>query len=221
MDSDTASSGRTRPDPGAPAVPSRGTSGGAGPAPGTTPARILDAAQRCFSQYGFNKTAMEDIAREAGVSRGSVYRHYPDKESLFRAVSAEQTRIFLDAMAEVTSGVPTLSGQIEAVLRLTESFVKDNPLNAAMTRTDPQALTRALTSEAGPLLEMSVEALLPLIEAAAERGEVRPHVEARRAAEWISRVVFSLVTTPSVTFERDDPAQVAAFIREFLVPGLD
>lgn len=186
-----------------------------------TAARILEAARRCFSQYGFQKTAMEDIAREAGISRGSVYRHYPDKETLFRAVSEEQTRLFIDEMALRTSRITGLSDQIEEIVRLTRSFVLDNPLNAAMTRTDPESLTRALTNEGAALLAMSIDALVPLIEVAKESGEVRAYADSRRSAEWITRVVFSLISTPSVTFDRDDPAQVAAFIREFLVPGLD
>jgi len=186
-----------------------------------TATRILEAAQRCFSHYGFQKTAMEDIAREAGISRGSVYRHYPDKEALFREVSEEQTRLFIDEMSLRTSRITGLSDQIEEIVRLTRSFVLDNPLNAAMTRSDPESLTRALTSDGAVLLAMSIEALVPLIEGAKTAGEVRVNTDSRRAAEWITRVVFSLISTPSITFDRDDPAQVAAFIREFLVPGLD
>ena len=197
------------------------TVAGAAPAGSPTALRILEAGRRCFSQYGFQKTAMEDIAREAGVSRGSVYRHYPDKLALFRAVSEEQARLFMDEMATRTSRITGLSDQIEEIVRLTRSFVRDNPLNAAMTRSDPESLTRALTSEGAALLAMSIEALVPLIDGAKERGEVRESTDSRRAAEWITRVVFSIVSTPSVTFDRDDPAQVAAFFREFLVPGLD
>ena len=53
--------------------------------------RIIEAAHTCFSRFGFNKTSMEDIAREAGLSRRSVYRHFPDKPALFREVMAGRT----------------------------------------------------------------------------------------------------------------------------------
>ncbi|MCZ7526309.1 MAG: TetR/AcrR family transcriptional regulator [Acidimicrobiia bacterium] len=187
---------------------------------GSTADRILEAARRCFSQFGFHKTAMEDIAREAGISRGSIYRHFPDKEALFRAVSEQQAGQFLDAVARRTAEMTGLSAQIEEVVRMTVSFLEDNPLNAAMARTDPESFARILTTDGRDLLAMSIEVVVPLVEAAVERGEVRPDLDVRRAAEWITRISFSLVSTPSVTFDRDDPAQVQAFIREFLVPGL-
>lgn len=186
----------------------------------STAERILEAARQCFSQFGFNKTAMEDIAREAGVSRGSVYRHFPDKESLFQAVGQEATREFLDEMRLRTASVVTLTEQIEEIAELTFTFVRDNPLNAAMVRVDPDAFARLLTTESSDLLSMALEAVVPLIDAAIVRGEVRPDLDVRRAAEWITRMVFSLVSTPSVTFDREDPAQRQAFIHDFLVPGL-
>lgn len=186
----------------------------------STSERILEAARLCFSQFGFNKTAMEDIAREAGVSRGSVYRHFPDKESLFQAVGQEATREFLDETRLRTASVDTLTEQIEEIAELTFTFVRDNPLNAAMVRVDPDAFARLLTTESSDLLSMALDAVVPLIDAAIARGEVRPDLDVRRAAEWITRMVFSLVSTPSVTFDREDPAQRQAFIRDFLVPGL-
>ncbi len=190
--------------------------------PSADPAdRILDAAWRCFSHYGFQKTAMEDIAREAGLSRGSVYRRFPDKESLFRAVSEQQTRLFLADVTRRTSKVDGLSAQIALVARMTLDFLRDNPLNAGLARTDPDAFARALSTEGGELLAMSIEVVAPLVQEAIQRGKVRADLDPKRAAEWITRVVFSLISTPSVTFDSEDPEQREAFVREFLVPGLD
>lgn len=47
---------------------------------------ILDAALRLFSHRGYGATSVNDIAAEAGLSKGNVYHHFPDKESIFRAL---------------------------------------------------------------------------------------------------------------------------------------
>lgn len=47
---------------------------------------ILTAALRLFSHRGYGATSVNDIAREAGVSKGNVYHHFPDKETIFRAL---------------------------------------------------------------------------------------------------------------------------------------
>jgi AcrR family transcriptional regulator len=49
-------------------------------------AQILDAALKLFSHHGYGATSVRDIAEEAGVSKGNVYHHFPDKESIFRAL---------------------------------------------------------------------------------------------------------------------------------------
>jgi len=47
---------------------------------------ILDAALELFSSQGFRATSVRDIAAAAGVSTGSVYHHFPDKEAVFRTL---------------------------------------------------------------------------------------------------------------------------------------
>ncbi len=48
---------------------------------------ILEAARVQFTRYGFRRTSMQDIARETGVSRASLYSHFANKEAIFRALS--------------------------------------------------------------------------------------------------------------------------------------
>lgn len=50
-----------------------------------TPDRILDAAERCMNRYGLG-VSMRDVATEAGLSRGSLYRYFGDRETLVAAV---------------------------------------------------------------------------------------------------------------------------------------
>jgi AcrR family transcriptional regulator len=47
-------------------------------------AQILAAALKLFSHRGYGATSVQDIAEEAGLSKGNVYHHFPDKETLFR-----------------------------------------------------------------------------------------------------------------------------------------
>lgn len=47
---------------------------------------ILDAALEFFSRQGYRATSVRDIATAAGVSTGSVYHHFPDKEAIFRTL---------------------------------------------------------------------------------------------------------------------------------------
>lgn len=48
--------------------------------------QILDSALKLFSHKGYGATSVRDIAEEAGLSKGNVYHHFPDKEAIFRAL---------------------------------------------------------------------------------------------------------------------------------------
>jgi AcrR family transcriptional regulator len=48
-------------------------------------ARIVDAALRHFAEHGYHAARMEDIAREVGIAKGSVFQHFGTKEALFLA----------------------------------------------------------------------------------------------------------------------------------------
>jgi AcrR family transcriptional regulator len=47
--------------------------------------RILEAAMEIFAQFGFRRASMDQVAREAGLTRQAVYHHFKSKEALFRA----------------------------------------------------------------------------------------------------------------------------------------
>jgi TetR/AcrR family transcriptional repressor of mexJK operon len=60
--------------------------------------RILDAARGRFAYYGFSKVTMDEIARDVGLAKPSLYYYYPTKESLFRAVIAQEQSQFVRDM---------------------------------------------------------------------------------------------------------------------------
>ena len=53
----------------------------------TRRAGILDAALRVFGQYGYRRASMDDIAREAGIGKGTIYLSFAGKDEVFQALS--------------------------------------------------------------------------------------------------------------------------------------
>jgi len=47
---------------------------------------ILESALKLFSHHGYGATSVQDIAADAGLSKGNVYHHFPDKETIFRSL---------------------------------------------------------------------------------------------------------------------------------------
>jgi AcrR family transcriptional regulator len=67
-------------------------------------AEILEAAKICFLRYGYGKTSLDDIAKQAGLSRPLLYRKFANKEAIFSAV---YDAVFL---AQFDKAVPIAKG---------------------------------------------------------------------------------------------------------------
>lgn len=67
--------------------------------------QILDGADRAFRTSGFRGTTIPDIAGEAGVSVGLIYRYFPSKEELFLSVCQAKTEQQLDELAVALAGI--------------------------------------------------------------------------------------------------------------------
>src|SRR6185437_2914400 len=50
------------------------------------PGEIATAALACFAERGFAATRLDEVARRAGVTKGTLYLYFPNKEELFKAV---------------------------------------------------------------------------------------------------------------------------------------
>ena len=66
---------------------------------------ILDAALTAFSQKGYHATSLDDIAREAGVSKALIYEHFASKQELHADLIARNARELTQRVAGALSGV--------------------------------------------------------------------------------------------------------------------
>jgi AcrR family transcriptional regulator len=67
-----------------------------------TRARLIEVASRLFAARGYEGTSIEGVLAESGVSRGSLYHHFPGKEALFLAVMEDVgTRVSLPVAVEM------------------------------------------------------------------------------------------------------------------------
>jgi len=178
--------------------------------------RILDAAEWCFRRLGLARFSMGDVAAHAGLSRGSVYRYFDDRQSLVDAVLERAADRFVAASTASVDRWPTLANQVgEAAV-----FVLGGREPAMFPAEEESLFATLLTARINGLVERWVEFWLPRLAEAEDRGEVRTGLDRRQAAEWIVRLMLSFAVMPSVVVDLDDPDAVRAFVRTHLVRGL-
>jgi len=188
----------------------------ASPATGTTHRRIVDAAYACMARDGIAEVTLEDVARQAGLARATIYRAFPGgRDELVAAVVAA-------AVAEFFAGLQADIGEVADVTSLLE-----RGLVAARRRLDEHAvLQRTLQAEADQIvpqlatvMPVIVELLAAELASRLARERLRPGVEVGEAADLLARLALSFIGTPGA-WDMDDPAAVRRLVRGQLLAGV-
>ncbi len=188
-------------------------------ATGPTHDRIVDAAEACIRRWGIRRVSMNDVAREAGVSRGSVYRYFADRAALVQAVLERTSERQIATAEPAIRRRRTLAGKVAEAAAFIRAHVDDDLSLGLRARPDEPELATIRLAQAGRTLERWVEFWVPYLSDARDRGEVRRDLDVREAAEWIMRILISFVTVRSITFDLADPEQVRRYVEDYLVRG--
>ena len=138
-------------------------------------AAIVEAAMDEFIARGFAATRLDDVAKRAGVAKGTLYLYFKDKESMFE----ELIRTALVPLISRMTALPTITGPVrDAVERFAETFIREI---VATRRGD---IIRLIVSE-GPrfpaiadfyfreVVSKGLEAMSMLVQLAVTRGEIK------------------------------------------------
>lgn len=179
------------------------------------PDRILDAALVCVGRFGLAKTTLDDVARQAGCSRATVYRNFPGKQPLFvAAVNREADRVtavVLDAAAGATS---LADAAVVVVTSGTHALVGSDALRFVVEH-EPESVLPFISFERGDaLLADAARRLAPAF------TRFLPAERALRLTEWLVRISLSYLCSPVEGATFDGAAQVRTLVEDFVLPGL-
>ena len=193
------------------------------PRPNVSEARksqILQAAEEVFSKKGFEAARMDDIAEQTGLSKGTLYLYFKNKEALVLAIL---DRLFQREIQQMESQVAGESAS-QAIERVTELVAQDV---AGMLRLLPivysfLALTfrnRTVQRALKAYLRRYLDMLTPLVQAGIATGEFRP-VQAREVAIAASAIIEGTVLLWVYDREAIDPARHIRSGMRLLLDGL-
>lgn len=146
--------------------------------------RILEAAEACFSRYGFKKATVDDIAAGAQISKGAVYLHYPSKNEVMIALIARNAEAFFEKMLAEMAEMPDAAARLKFVLeaRPLEVWRKTQ----SMPHSEEAFPLAACPGEAGPgMLPGTIQAIQrkykALLESILEEGVAAGEFDAKAA----------------------------------------
>ena len=189
------------------------------------PSEIIAAALACFAERGFAATRLEDVARNAGVTKGTLYLYFPNKEELFKAVVR---RTIVAGIAQGESLVEQSPDPTPVLLRrLIEHWL-------ALQAAPASAIPKLVLSEAGNFPDLArfyleevvlrgTRLIRTLLQTGVERGEFRPMAVEHAAICVVAPMIFNMLWRHSFERYAGHPLDGAAIARvhlDMLLHGL-
>lgn len=135
--------------------------------------RILDAAAELIQRWGYNKTTIDDIAKQARVAKGTIYLHWKTREDLFRALLLHEELKLTEEIKQHMADDPegrTFYGMIKYTMLATMK----NPLWKALFLRDTTMLGELARQEIQtPIAEERTASFLSLLRLMREQGMIR------------------------------------------------
>jgi AcrR family transcriptional regulator len=180
--------------------------------------RILEATYACVARYGLAKTTIEDAAREAGLSRATVYRYFPGgRDELLREVISWETTRFFVRLAEAVAGAGDFAGLLEEALLFAHRAVEEHDVLQKILQTEPERLLPTLTVESDRIRPLISAFLVPFLEQESSGGAAA--IDSALATDYVARMVLSFIASPG-RWDLTDRTQVATLVRTELLAGV-
>ncbi|MFJ5680521.1 ScbR family autoregulator-binding transcription factor [Streptomyces sp. NPDC093097] len=172
---------------------------------------VLEAAAAVFGEFGYERAALTDILKRAGVTKGALYFHFPSKEALALAVINEQTQ----------RSAPSLTEKgLQAAIDLTHDVVRalqhDTLLQAGIRLTIEGTFDAPVTAPYSAWVERCAE----LFAEGQERGEVLPHVVPEETAELLVGSFTGVQLLSQVLNGRADLPRRITQLWQHILPGI-
>ncbi len=157
--------------------------------------RILDVAAMLIQRFGYKKTTMDDIAKQAGVAKGTIYLHWKTRDDLFLALLVrERTRVNHDIQQQIAADPE--GGTLHSMMKHATLMAFTNPIIKALMIQDAEMLGElARTDFAKGDIERRIAINKILLETLRTQGVLRTDIDLDKQLYmlWAISIGFLLV----------------------------
>ena len=179
---------------------------------------ILDAALHCYQEQGINDTAMEDVARQAGVGRATLYRHFSNQEALLMEVMTRNVEQLQQVMASsLKNSTKPEEYFVEAALLIIREC-HERSLTAFLFRDEASITAINKITFSPAMIAMGDNLIDPFYQRAKAEGILRDWVTKALLQEWTSRLLLSFLTNPSPQLNTE--SKMRRFFYDAVIPSI-
>jgi AcrR family transcriptional regulator len=177
--------------------------------------RAVQATLACVARHGLAKTTFDDVAREVGCARATLYRYFGGKRQLVLITVAREAARIAATIRDAADAEVTFEDAVVAMFVRAARELREHEALQFLFAFEPELVLPHVTFEAGNrFLVGAGSAVSPAI------ARFLPAERVERAGEWLARVAFAHALSPTSPIDLTDEAEIRALVREFVLPGL-
>jgi AcrR family transcriptional regulator len=179
--------------------------------------RIMAAAVRCAERSGVRRFSLEDVAAEAEVSRTTIYRQFPGgRDQLVQEAATWEVARFWRRVGRAVAGESTLEDRLVTGIMVGADMIARSRIMAGLGEAEFEELAVALRPS-DPLVHGVIrDELRRLLAAEQSAGRVGAGVDLDRAADYLTRMTLSVLSSPAGVDLTDRDATAALVRTQFL-----
>jgi AcrR family transcriptional regulator len=176
---------------------------------------ILDAARATVIDFGVRRTTVSEVARRAGVSRMTVYRRYPDGDTLIREVMAREFGAVFEQAVEATAGARTPRERLVAEIAWGVDHMLVHPVLRRLLEIDAEILLPYYTDHRGRFQELIVARMADVIAEGHRTGDIRAG-DPVRMAQTLELALRGVVLGARMFDDPDERRRVVADLTDLV-----
>jgi AcrR family transcriptional regulator len=162
--------------------------------PSRTRARILEGAATAVARHGLAKLEMSDVSAISGVSRGTLYRYFPNRDALLDELASHEGQLFRERMLAAIEEAPPGAERVRVALEHATRHVSEHALLQRLLDTDPAFILRGVREQFDSLKGELGALLMPLLH---ESELVRNRIASpEQLLDWMLRLMISAFLLP-------------------------
>ena len=168
--------------------------------------RILDAAAELFVHYGYDKTTVSDIARQAGISKGAIYLHFKSKDDLLEGLIIREMQHYAEKWLAHVDADPQ-GGTIGGMYKNMLVALSSSPFFSAIFRQDGRILGNYLRKKDNLFRQQQFKGTRQeFIAMMQEAGAIRSDVDAHIIAHIMNMLSYGLISMEAIMDKEDIPS---------------
>ena len=176
---------------------------------------IIDAAVKCFEQYGPQRTSMDDIAKAAGISRKTLYRVFSDRPKLIQEILQQRwVEIAMKTQSRIAKAASFEEALLEGSVTAISAAQNDKLANDIIHKATDHTMEQFLLYGNERVYEANQDIWLAAIVEGRQQGVVKPNLSDDRIIEIIKSMHVLLL------MRDDSPAKQRAFLKDVLIPAI-